>query len=78
MQLYPKGQGLLHYYETKNVLTNVHREDLISVIVEHAIATEFQIRTSEFPQIVDQIVSIFPTESEVRVSETPYKLCFLI
>ncbi|XP_070852414.1 uncharacterized protein [Drosophila suzukii] len=66
LQLYPKGQGLLHYYETKNVLTNVHREDLISVIVEHAIATEFQIRTSEFPLIVDQIVSIFPTESEVR------------
>ncbi|XP_070854082.1 uncharacterized protein [Drosophila suzukii] len=63
---YPRGRFLLEQYNLKNTLTTDQRDQIISIIIEDISARKQTLKTTDFADIVNQIVEVFPSEKNWR------------
>ncbi|XP_058976925.1 uncharacterized protein LOC101889627 isoform X3 [Musca domestica] len=63
---YPSARPLLEHKNKNKNLTTDHRNSLIKIIVEEAVSNQIPIRIQDFPILLNEIVSVFPSEKDVQ------------
>lgn len=66
---YPSARPLLEHKNKNKNLTTDHRNSLIKIIVEEAVSNQIPIRIQDFPILLNEIVSVFPSEKDVQVNK---------
>lgn len=62
-----RGKKVLEFYNKAGKLDDAARDDLIVVLVEELCYNNISLKPRDFPSIVNEIYSIFPSESNTKV-----------
>lgn len=65
MSLSDEGQYFLKIAQSRTKLTMVERTNLINFLVRHFHLKQVCLKKTEFKEISEQIVKLFPTENKV-------------